>query len=216
MSVGRVVFLAYYFPPLIGIASERAASLSRHLLGLGWEPTVITTRRGHYHRLATVDGFPFSVVRTPSLEISRLLRSAYGGPRNDARAGSTTAVRPVDAGRLGSLARRVVRDFVYVPDAQVGWIPFATAAAARAVGTYPNASVLLSTSVPYSAHLAAMAAARRSGAAWVAEFRDPWSTGIPPARTVHPVRQWVDWRLERRILRAADHVIVTSDATMSR
>jgi Glycosyltransferase Family 4 len=213
MTVGRVVFLAYYFPPLIGIASERAASLSRHLLGLGWEPTVITTRRGHYHRSSIVDEFAFPVIRTPSLELSRMLRRAYGGAQGDARAGSTTAIRAVDAGRVGSRARRVVRDFVYVPDAQVGWIPFARAAAVRALGASPTATVLLSTSVPYSTHLAAMSAARRSGAAWVAEFRDPWSTGVPPARQVHPARQRIDWQLEDRILRTADHVIVTSDAT---
>jgi glycosyltransferase involved in cell wall biosynthesis len=213
MNRARVVFLAYYFPPLIGIASERAASLSRHLLNLGWEPTVITTRRGFYHRAAASGEFEFPVIRTPSLELSRLLRRAYVGARHDLRSVPTTTVRAVEAGRFGRVARRLVRDFAYVPDAQVGWIPFAAAAAARAVGGASPHGVLFSTSVPYSSHLAAMAASRRSGAGWVAEFRDPWSTSIPPARTVHPLRQRIDWSLEDRIVRNADHVIVTSEAT---
>jgi hypothetical protein len=106
-----------------------------------------------------------------------------------------------------------VRDFAYVPDAQVGWIPFAAGAALRAVRMSASRPVLLSSSVPYSAHFAAMAASRRSGAAWVAELRDPWSTSTSPYRSARSLRRRIDHRLEWSVVRRADHVVVTSGGT---
>src|SRR3954452_5960494 len=64
MLTKQIVLVAYYFPPLAGIASERAASLSRHLDALGWAPTVITPSRGFYHQTATWEDVGGRVVRT--------------------------------------------------------------------------------------------------------------------------------------------------------
>jgi hypothetical protein len=213
VTTGHAVLIAYYFPPLAGVASDRTAAMARHLGALGWEPVVITPREGFYHRSAVGaadDGA--ATVRTPSLELSRLLRQAYArAPREEG--GGALAVRPVETGRVGGALRGLVRDFVYVPDAQVGWIPFAARAASAALRAGDGPRVVFSTSVPYSAHLAAMIAARRSGAPWVAEFRDPWSTGTSPSRSQRPARRRVDRALEGRIVRRADHVVVTTATT---
>ena len=78
---GRVVILAYYFPPLAGIASERAFSLSHHLRDLGWDVVVVTARDGFYHRSPEAAEASVEVVKTRSIEISRLVRQAYSaGP----------------------------------------------------------------------------------------------------------------------------------------
>jgi hypothetical protein len=209
--VCRVVVLAYYFPPLAGIASERAAALSRHLVALGWDPVVITTRDGLYHRADSPADTNVPVVRTPSFELSRLLRAIY--VRGNREANKEGTVLPVETGRLGEQARRFVRDFVYVPDAQVGWIPFAASAAAKALRQGHSPAVIYSTSVPYSAHLAAMLAARRRNCPWVAELRDPWSTSTSPYRSERRSRQRIDKALERRVVLGADHVVLTSEST---
>jgi hypothetical protein len=208
--LGRVVFLAYYFPPLAGIASERAFSLSRHLKAIGWDVEVITPRDGFYHRVAEEGAFEVPVIRTGGFELSRVLRRAYGGYGVETNG---PAVMPVDAGSMGRWARRIARDYLYVPDAQFGWIPAAAFAATRSLqhGTGPR--VVFSTSVPYSAHFAAMLAARRSGAGWVAEFRDPWSTGTSPNRSSNPSRRKLDAWLEDRIVQSAGHVICTTRST---
>ena len=208
---GRVVIVAYYFPPLAGVASERVAALSRHLGAVGWEPLVITPRDGFYHRANEAPELEVPVLRTRSLELSRVFRGIYAG--SSPGASSAGPVRPVDVGMLGSRARGVLRDFVYVPDAQVGWIPFAAGAAARALGRARGKAVLYSTSVPFSAHLAAMAAAKRCGFPWIAEFRDPWSSSIAPSRSQRPIRQRLDRRLERQVVLHADHLVVTSEST---
>jgi hypothetical protein len=100
-----------------------------------------------------------------------------------------------------------------VPDAQVGWIPFAAKAADEALAAAAGDGVVFSTSVPYSAHFAAMSVAKRRRVPWVAELRDPWSTARSPERTRSRLRQQLDRRLERCVLSRADHIVVTSEGT---
>ena len=207
---GRIILLAYYFPPLIGAASERASALAKALPSLGWEPVVIAPRDGFYHRTSEPEP-DCDVVRTSSLELSRMLRAGYSSVVRDAGLDSGTSVHAVRTDRLGSWLRGAVREFVYVPDAQVGWIPFAVKAAVQALRQAGDRSLIWSTSGPYSAHLAAMRAAHRLGRRWVAEFRDPWSTAHPINLPRHAMRRRLDLALERRILRTADQVIIPTE-----
>lgn len=211
----RVVTLSYYFPPLVGIASERAAARANNLRRLGWDVAVITVRHGHYHTVRQEQEHEFPVIRTPSLEISRVIRRIYGvvtGDRSVVASERAGVMREMPTGRVGARIRRWVREWIYVPDAQVGWIPFATAAAWRAVRGSRSA-VIISTSVPYSSHFAAYLAAMLSKSAWVAEFRDPWGTAhegrLPRSRR----RRRLDRVLEGFILDRCDHIVVTSETT---
>jgi len=101
---------------------------------------------------------------------------------------------------------------LYVPDAQVGWIPFAARAAANALCDAPGRRVLFSSSGPFSAHFAARRVARRLNVPWVAEFRDPWTDDRSPNRARSRLRREVDRHLEREILRKADHVVVPTES----
>jgi hypothetical protein len=215
MTAGRVMMLAYYFPPLTGVASDRAVSLASGLSDLGWEPVVITAVNGFYHRTAESSAHPFAVIRTRSAELSRAVRGAYAGATAATSSGSSLTVAPVQAGRVGETLRRLVREWLYMPDAQIGWFPFAVRAAQHRLAADGGASVVLSTSVPFTSHLAAMRIARRRGLPWIAEFRDPWSTARWPDRTESAARRRVNLAIERRIVDAADHILVTSQSTLA-
>jgi glycosyltransferase involved in cell wall biosynthesis len=207
---GRVVVIAYYFPPLAGIASERAASLSTHLAALGWDVVVITTRDGFYLRAPDRPPVEVPVIRTRNFELSPLLRRLYAGRGLDAE--GSAEPEPVQTGRLGDRLRRLTRDFVYMPDAQVGWIPFAAVAASRALHGWDGPRAVYSSSGPYSAHFAAVAAARTANAGWIAELRDPWSAGSWHGDFRSQLRRRIDDGLERWVLQAADHVITATPA----
>lgn len=213
MSSRHAIVFAYYFPPLVGIASERAASLADELHGAGWDPLVITAREGFYHRSVEGRAHAYPVIRTPSIELSRLSRRAFTAASRTAIESSPTTVDPVATGQFGNALRNVVRELIYVPDAQIGWIAFAAAAAIRVARHLNDELVLFSSSVPYSSHLAAMLVAGSRGVPWVAEFRDPWSTARPPNQAKFRIRRHLNRALEDRIVRTADHVVVTSEST---
>lgn len=180
----------------------------RHLPEAGWDPLVLAPRDPHFHQ-APLEGQedPASVIRTGSLELSRVLRRGLSVPRPD-------SLQPAHTGGPGPALRRLVRDYLYVPDAQVGWIPFLVRAGTRVLEREKNRKwVLFSSSVPYSAHLAAARLAARVRVPWVAEFRDPWSAQDPSRLPVSTFRRKLDARVEGWVLRRARHIVVTAHRT---
>ncbi|MEX2526842.1 MAG: glycosyltransferase [Gemmatimonadota bacterium] len=224
---GTVVIVAYYYPPLVGIASERAAALARHLPLLGWRVVVVTPAKGFYHGKAIEEashsGGPPSlpphgvqVVRTRSPELSRGLRRIWETatrPSHPVEREASGVVRPVATGALGGILRRKVREWLYLPDAQRAWVAPAARAAGLALRGVEGPRVILSSSVPYSAHLAARRLSTRTGVPWVAEFRDPWTTAHESLRPRSRLRRKLDERWEAAILRDAHAVVHTSRTT---
>lgn len=205
---GRAILLAFHYPPMLGPASARAASFADHLPSVGWEPVIVTARNGFYHQAPAWHEPPARTVRTRAPEPSRILsrvrhRQTPGGGE----------VAEVSTGPSGDRLRRFVRDYVYVPDGQALWIPFAAAAVRRVVAEQDGPTVLITTSVPYSAHLAGLIAARATGIPWVAEFRDPWALVDDSLRSRSRGRKWIDARLERKVVSGADAIVVTSEFT---
>ncbi|MDP2958852.1 MAG: glycosyltransferase [Longimicrobiales bacterium] len=221
---GTAVVVAYYAPPALGIASNRLVGLLRYLPELGWDPVLVAPASVHHHR-ASGEGEPLaavSVVRVPNPEPSRWLRALAGGLRPGGggeasrEPGTVEELRPVPTGVLRSWARRLVNEWLYVPDAQALWIPAAGRAAAQALREAEGRPrVVFSTSVPFSCHFAARRAARETGVPWVAEYRDPWSVAPPQFGRRSALRRAVDRRLDHGLAVAARHLVVTSEQTRS-
>jgi Glycosyl transferase 4-like domain len=209
---GSLVLLAFHYPPMIGPASERAASFARHLPDAAWDPIVVTSRLGLFHRDSRNRPPRVRTLRTPAPEPTKLLRALLRRPADRRDAARGAVFEPLGGPALDRL-RRLVRGYVYVPDALAMWIPFAVAGARSALRSAPRPAVLMSTSVPFSAHLAALAVARSEGVPWIAEFRDPWSAIDHRIRPRSRARRWIDARLEARVLDAASGVVVTSELT---
>lgn len=195
----RVLMVSYYFPPLGGIGSLRALKFATYLPEFGWQPTVLAPRQGAYYRDESL-AFPESqVARTASLELSRVGKRAVGAGGSD--------TQPATVGPVLGRARDLVRRFLYRPDAQVGWYPFAVAAG-RSVLRERRFDAIFSSSFPITAHLVARRLHRDTGLPWVAEFRDPWTDVMSPGDP----RRRRDERLERELLAAAAAVVVPSPA----
>jgi glycosyltransferase involved in cell wall biosynthesis len=195
----RVLMVSYYFPPLGGIGSLRALKFATYLPEFGWQPTVLAPRQGAYYRDESL-AFPEpQVARTASLELSRLGKRAVGAGGSD--------TQPATVGPVLGRARDLVRRFLYRPDAQVGWCPFAVAAGRRVLRER-RFDAIFSSSFPITAHLVARRLHRDTGLPWVAEFRDPWTDVMSPGDP----RRRRDERLERELLAEAAAVVVPSPA----
>lgn len=193
----RVLMVNYYFPPLGGIGSLRALKFATYLPEFGWEPTVLAPRDGAYYRDPSLAYPEARVVRTGSLEVSRLGKRAMA-------AGGTDTEAAVVGPFLGR-AREMMRRFIYRPDSQVGWYPFAVSAGRRALRAQ-RFDAIVSSSFPITAHLVARRLHRDTGLPWVAEFRDPWTDLLDPGDPRRPR----DERLERALVTDAAAVVVPS------
>lgn len=180
----RVVFFAYYFPPLGGAGSARALSFARHLPASGWEVVVVTPETGVYGRdPSLVEALPggVEVVRTGTMEPAVLLNRwrSRGGVEDggDGSGAGGDFVHEARLGGVGDALRRVARRLLYFPDSSRGWVGSAVKEAARGLRGR-SVDVVLSSSPPVSAHLAAERFARLRGVPFVADFRDLWEPAL--------------------------------------
>jgi glycosyltransferase involved in cell wall biosynthesis len=207
----RILVVTYYFPPSGGPGVQRALKTVRYLRAFGYEPVVLTVEAGAYPSLdeSLARDVPegVRVVRTAAPDPFALYARLTGRSRQQA-----VAVGTVGQGG-GPLARLAVwlRANVFLPDARVGWVPFARRAARdllrEAAREHRPYAAVLTTGPPHSAHLVGLGL----GVPWVADFRDPWTAinfydDLPMTR---PARA-LDRALERRVLRAADAVVTVS------
>jgi len=190
----RLLLVTYFHPPLGGPGVFRPLRLCRYLPGAGWDVTVLTVRDD------------VRVLKDRSLlgdvpEGTRVERTASVEPR--------TMLIALNRLGLGALSSRI-QDWFLVPDDQRGWVPFAVRRGRRILRDVRHDAVL-STSAPYSAHLVGRGVARATGAPWVADFRDEWTTNpylVPRYPTAWHRRLNRD--LERSVLREANAVVSVS------
>jgi glycosyltransferase involved in cell wall biosynthesis len=208
----RLLVVTYYFPPSGGAGVQRPLKWVRYLPEHGVEPVVLTVRAGAYPALdpgLAADVPPgTTVIRTPAPDPFGLYGRLTGRSRGEAVAARTGTV-----GQSAALPERLsrwARANLFVPDARVGWVPFAVRAARRLYREAPFDAVL-TTGPPHSAHLVGRALRRRLGVPWTADLRDPW-TDIHYAdalgRSAAAVR--LDARLEASVLREASALVTVT------
>ena len=202
----NVLMLCYYYPPLGGIGSQRSQKFARYLPDHGWHPIVLTPKQGSYLVDQTLDDGSskgVEVVRTGYLDLSaNLKRAAQAGQPHENGNGSR--------GGVMNLLKRTVRTWVYVPDGQVGWYPYAVRAGRRAIET-ESVDAIYSSSFPVTAHLAACRLKQATNKPWIADFRDLW-TENHYADYSSAMRKRLDQIIESELLEKADCIITVSNA----
>src|SRR5437660_10228195 len=110
LRMRQVLIVAYYFPPIGGIASIRAASFAKYLPEFGWEPTVLAPADTPHPPDPSLDvGGQVTVTRTRSLEVSRLgRRPASGRDNGETAAPHQPVARSVPSSRLRRVMKQVV------------------------------------------------------------------------------------------------------------
>jgi glycosyltransferase involved in cell wall biosynthesis len=175
----------------------RTTAFASHLPEYGWEVTVLAPRDGAYFRDPELRFPEEQVVRTPSLELSRLGKQMLRSGGDD--------VRPADVHGARAALRSLARTTLYYPDAQIGWYPPAVLSSRRALRGQ-RFDLIFSSSFPVTAHLIARRLHRRLQVPWIADFRDPWSQMLPEGSS--PRGRAL--RLERSLASEASGLIMTS------
>jgi glycosyltransferase involved in cell wall biosynthesis len=220
---GRVLVVAYYFPPLGGVGVQRTLKYITYLPRWGWQPTVVTPRNPAYTvrdpSLLGVLPAGLEVHRTASLEPGRLpnavARLLSRSPTDSSGAAADLGRRPARGGLAGSLVWKSmilwnrIWNVLLFPDTEIGWVPFG-ARAGRKAYRQREFDVVYSTAAPISAHLIAGLVKRSTGRPWVADFRDPW-LGNPFVAPMWGPKGWLQRRTERWIVSRADRVVVVVD-----
>lgn len=192
----RVLFLSYYTPPRLGVATNRTSQLLRYLPAHGWSPTAVTPE---------LPGASDDVVQTPFVDVLKTIKRMAGLGNANTHAALGTA--PAAHGSRRNFRQRAIA-FAYAtatyPDAQIGWLFHGRSAVRRllASGTY---DAVLSSSPPFTTNL--ILAGLPLSVPWVADFRDLWGD----ARSGSGITGFTDKRLERWTLGKAQALTTISE-----
>lgn len=191
---GRFIMLAYDFPPRVRSGTYRPARLARTMREAGREVVVVTASEWDDPRMLDpsllgdwADGI--RVKRVFSFSSFLLaLEKALG-----------------KVGLAGVIYHP--RKRMLVPDEQVLW---ATAALAAVLAMRPrDRDIVLTSSPPWSAHIAGLLLKRLCGVKWIADHRDPW-TRNPHFRGKGPREAALQARIEAHCHSRADAILTAS------
>ena len=206
----RVLLVAYYVPPAGGPATQRILQFIEHLPATGWAVDVLTVQEGAYPNrdpslLAAVPD-SVGVHRTLSFDPIALYARLKGGGEDDIPAGS------MGDGESSLLERvaRWIRANIFIPDARVGWWPFAVRRG-KSLLKRGHYDAIVSSGAPHSVHLIGRSLHRATGTPWIADLHDPW-TDIS-YYDEFPHTRWaerLDAHFERSVLAEASAVTTVS------
>jgi hypothetical protein len=201
-----VLLIAFDFPPRRTSGIYRPAGLTKYLVRLGWEPTVLTVRvgAGELQDPLLLERVPpqVNVVRTRWLNLVAWEDStATAFRRTGAFSPQANTTRSPKLDRCLRWLADTVRSCLYFPDHTIGWVPFGLAKAIR-LAYRQRFDAIYTTSPPRSSLVIGLFLRFLLRTPWVAEFRDPW---YPPRRRVRALAE--RWLL-RLIGRKADAVVV--------
>lgn len=167
----RALFVSYWTPPRNGVGSIRSAHLLKHLPAFGWDVTAITARFPQGE--GEDDPHVARYIQTGYWDLKGLLKHVVGiGSRSTHEALGITAA---SYGSKRTLRQRLIYAAaapVTFPDEQVGWLPFATAAVFKTLGSQ-RFDAVLSSAPPFTTHL--VAALSHRNIPWIADLRDLWA-----------------------------------------
>jgi len=150
MSRRRVLFIAYYFPPLGGGGVQRSAKFVRYLPDHGFDPIVLTGPGPTDERWAPTDVSGGDDVPT-GVRVIRVAGPVPNGER---------------------VWRSRLRKLTCAPTAFDRWWSREVADVARGVR---DVDVIYASMSPFSSAGPAAMLARHFGVPWIADLRDPWA-----------------------------------------
>lgn len=191
----NVLIISYYFPPAGGPGVQHVTKHVKYLREFGYNPIVIAAAPSDYARL--------SALRMP-LDESRLADVPEGTEVHCV--GSRQPFRVF--GMLHRLRLDYLRQLLWVPDTAVHWIRPVVQRAREIVGS-KHIEFIYTSERPNSVHIAGWILKRALRRPWVVDFRDPW-TQYFLARYPTRLHYWLEQRLERFLLKRADHVVTVT------
>lgn len=154
----KVLFIAYYFPPLGGSGVQRSLKFVRYLSEFGWQPVVLTvahklTRWPKDRSLVKEIPVDVQVNRAPTLDLNWLYKAMWGL-------------------RLHKLVEWLQLHWL-IPDSEITWLPFAKRRIGKIVREHKIDLVYI-TGGPFSSMLLGPYASKKYNLPYVVDFRDEW------------------------------------------
>lgn len=201
----NVLIVAYYFPPSGGPGVQRVLKFCKYLYEFEWRPVVLTVSDADYPArdetlLKEIPDF-VKVYRSKIFEPYDIYRKLTG-KKPGSSVDVNTIPKPGEKRKLSELFAEFIRATFFIPDARIGWYPYAVSLGKEIIKK-ENIDLIYSSSPPYTSSIIAKRLHKISGKPWVAGFRDPWTGFLStPNRWFLP--RAIDKSLEKSVFKTCN------------
>jgi len=213
----KVLFLTYYWPPSGKASLHFPLQLIKHLDEFGWQSTVATVAEDTFTQKddSLLAEIPNNIVvhKIKSFEPFNLYRKFTGKTETEQLVASETISK-----EKRNLTHRIsiwLRMNLFVPDARIGWYPFAVKFL-KSLLNHERFDAIITVGPPHSTHLIGLRLSKLFHLPHVPIFIDPWVDIIyykdfrRSGLTVG-----IDKYFEKSVLKNASHVIFVTKSMRS-
>ena len=210
----KVLIITYYWPPAGGPGVQRWLKFATYLNNFGITPVVYTPENPSYPIIdeSLVTELPENIT---------ILKQPIKEPYKKAAAISNKSAKTISKGiipdsKKQSFVERVllfIRGNFFIPDARKSWVKPSVNYLSNYIEEH-NIKTIITTGPPHSMHLIGLNLKYKFNIKWITDFRDPWTTiGYHKKLKLLRFARLKHKKLESKVLKNADHVIVTSPTT---
>ncbi len=200
----KVLIIAYCFPPMPAVGSQRSYKLAKYFQYFGWEPTILTVERpgdlpGDVRVIATAyTDRIVSIKRMIGFDPGTGVHEQWGIP----------VTKNFNYPTWKSKTIGFVRQVIAFPDDARGWYRHAVKTASELLDK-EKVDAVISTSYPVTSHLIARKIKQQYGIPWVADLRDLWTQNHYYRKS--GIVSFFEQRLEMKTLSDADMLVTISE-----
>ena len=211
----KTLIITYYWPPAGGPGVQRWLKFVKYLPEFNIDPVVFIPENPNY---PIIDESLTSEVSKDITIINHPIKEPYKW----AGFFSNTSSKTISKGIISDekeqsfieKAMLYVRGNFFIPDARIGWVKPSVSFLLDYIKK-EGIETIITTGPPHSVHLIGLQIKQKLGVKWLADFRDPWTTiGYHKQLRLTSASKAKHKSLEKEVLNASDHIIVTSFVTM--
>ncbi len=210
----NILIVTYYWPPSGAAAVQRWLKIALQLKKDGHNPVIITTKNGDYPQIdeSLLEKIPkdLKVIKTNSINYGKIFKIFTREKKLPYGNMSTT--------QKDNLIKKIfywIRMNLIVPDARIGWVPFALKACKNEMAKLKFDAVI-TTGPPHSTHIVGYFLKKNFGIKWISDFRDPWTNIIynkKSKRNNFIVK--LDKKIENAIVKNSDYTLLVSKSWLN-
>lgn len=210
----KVLIIAYYWPPAGGPGVQRWLKFVKYLRDFDVEPVLYIPENPSYpirdEDLVQEVPDDIQILKKPIFE-PYSLAGIFGR-----RETQTISSGIIEDSRKQSLLQKVllfIRGNFFIPDARKFWVRPSVKFLKQELEKQAF-DTIITTGPPHSLHLIGLELKKDTGIRWIADFRDPWTQiGYHEKLKLTASSRKKHEKLEKKVLNAADDILVTSYTT---
>ena len=195
----KIIYIAFDYNNVTGIASKRLRGISKYLPSFGWQPIVIVPKT--FDKIVEMDN-----VKVVETDFQDIVSKFMPKSKNTGRSQEVSSKD--QSNKFISKSMSIAGEIFAYPDSVKYWKTPAIEAASEIIEN-EKIDAIMSTSSPVTSHVIAHNLKEKYGIPWIADLRDLWN--MNPYINHNFIRKHFEKRLEMNTFKNVDALTTTTE-----